>query len=114
MKPGGSPNRALRQRALALADRLRLKPRIIRIQEMRRKWGSCSSTGAVTLARDLADVKPDFQYFVILHELLHLRVPKHGRLFRALMASYVPGWRQHDAERRPCLCSNSRRPRSPG
>lgn len=67
---------------------------------MRRKWGSCSSAGTVTLALDLAEEKPGFQDFVIVHELLHLRVPKHGRVFRALMSAYVPGWRKHDETRR--------------
>ncbi|MFQ3684915.1 YgjP-like metallopeptidase domain-containing protein, partial [Roseiflexus sp.] len=26
---------------------------------------------------------------VIVHELLHLKVPNHGRLFRALLKSYL-------------------------
>ena len=36
---------------------------------------------------------------VIAHELLHLRVPNHGRLFKALMSAHVPGWRELDKER---------------
>lgn len=64
---------------------------------MRRKWGSCSSKGIVTLARDLAEQERDFQEFVIVHELLHLRVPNHGRLFKALMTAYVPNWRRLQA-----------------
>ena len=47
-----------------------------------RKWGSCSTRGIVTLAADLADQQTGFQDFVIAHELLHLRVPNHGRLFK--------------------------------
>jgi hypothetical protein len=31
---------------------------------------------------------------VIVHELLHLGVATHGRLFKALMNAYVPGWGQ--------------------
>lgn len=94
------PAQGLRRRAQAWAVRMRVKPRVIRVQEMRRKWGSCSSAGTVTLALDLTEEKPGFQDFVIVHELLHLRVPKHGRVFRALMTAYVPGWRKHDATRR--------------
>jgi predicted metal-dependent hydrolase len=60
---------------------------------MTRKWGSCSTTGIVTLARDLDDQDTGFQDFVIVHELLHLKVPNHGRLFKALMTAHVPGWR---------------------
>ena len=34
-----------------------------------------------------------FQDFVIVHELLHLRLPGHGRLFKAMLAVQVPEWR---------------------
>jgi hypothetical protein len=66
---------------------------------MTRKWGSCSTTGIITLAEDLIGQDPGFQDFVIAHELLHLRVPTHGRLFKALMTMHVPEWRQFDAHR---------------
>ena len=55
---------------------------------------SCSSRGTITLASDLADKDRRFQDFVVAHELLHLRVPNHGRLFKALMTAYVPYWRK--------------------
>jgi len=29
--------------------------------------------------------------FVILHELLHLKIPNHGKLFRSLLRAYLPG-----------------------
>lgn len=88
------PTQELRRRALAWAVRLRVNPRVIRVQDMRRKWGSCSSAGTVTLASDLIDQEPHFQDFVIAHELLHLRVPSHGRLFKALMSAHIPNWRE--------------------
>jgi predicted metal-dependent hydrolase len=67
---------------------------------MTRKWGSCSTAGRITLAIDLDDESEAFQDFVIVHELVHLRVPNHSRLFKALMTLYVPGWRAQDIERR--------------
>lgn len=60
---------------------------------MVRKWGSCSSNGTVTLADDLVDRPPGFQDFVIVHELLHMRIPNHGRLFKATMSAHVPSWK---------------------
>jgi predicted metal-dependent hydrolase len=57
-------------------------------------------TGTVTLAIDLNDESDRFQDFVIVHELLHLKVPNHGRLFKALMTAHVPEWRTMDALRR--------------
>jgi predicted metal-dependent hydrolase len=67
---------------------------------MRHKWGSCSSKGVVTLAADLADQEQEFQEFVTVHELLHLRIPNHGRLFKALMTAYIPNWRRLQAASR--------------
>jgi predicted metal-dependent hydrolase len=69
------------------------------VQAMKRKWGSCSTAGTITLALDLADQEPGFQDFIIVHELLHLKMPSHGRHFNALMSVHVPDWRTHDAAR---------------
>jgi hypothetical protein len=41
---------------------------------------------------DLLQEKPDFQEYVIVHELLHLQVPNHGRLFKSLLRAYLPEW----------------------
>ena len=66
---------------------------------MTRKWGSCSTSGIITLAIDLADQDSEFQDFVIAHELLHLRVPNHGKLFKALLTVHVPDWKKHNIAR---------------
>jgi predicted metal-dependent hydrolase len=95
-----TPAMRLRRRVDAWAVRLRVSPRLVRIQTMTRKWGSCSSAGTITLARDLDDQPPAFQDFVIAHELLHLRVPNHGRLFKSLMTAHVPDWRVYELARR--------------
>ena len=89
----------LRQRVACWSHRLKVEPRILRVQRMTRKWGSCSTRGILTLAADLAEQDAGFQDFVIAHELLHLRIPNHGRLFKALMSVHVPGWRSWDVRR---------------
>ena len=94
MKSSLYPVQELRRRALAWAVRLKVNPRVIRIQVMRRKWGSCSSAGTVTLAQDLVDQDERFQDYVVVHELLHLRYSNHGRMFKALMSAHVPRWRE--------------------
>lgn len=66
---------------------------------MTRKWGSCSTTGVVTLSDDLTSRPVKFQEYVIAHELLHLKVKNHGKLFRASMGAYFPGWRAQDLQR---------------
>ncbi len=91
--------KAIRGRVEHWAQRLNVRPRLVRVQRMTRKWGSCSTSGIVTLAADLADQDTDFQNFVIAHELLHLRVPNHGKLFKALMTAHLPDWKRYDVRR---------------
>ena len=86
----------MKERVAHWAFRLKVRPRLVRVQRMTRKWGSCSAAGTITLATDLSDKETVFQDFVIAHELLHLRVPNHGRLFKALMSAHVPNWRALD------------------
>jgi predicted metal-dependent hydrolase len=88
-----SPAARLKRRVDVWAVKLRVLPRVMRVQRMSRKWGSCSTAGTITLAIDLDDKNEAFQDFVIVHELLHLKVPNHSRLFKALMTVHVPMWR---------------------
>ncbi|MYC97563.1 MAG: M48 family metallopeptidase [Caldilineaceae bacterium SB0661_bin_32] len=92
--------RIIRKRVECWSQRLGIRPRLIRVQQMTRKWGSCSTSGIITLAIDLAEQEPGFQDFVIVHELLHLRIPNHGKLFKALMSVYVPAWKEHNMKGR--------------
>jgi len=100
MKSALYPSQALKRRAMAWAIKLRVNPRVIRVQEMSRKWGSCSSAGTVTLATELVEKDEHFQDYVMVHELLHLRFSTHGRVFKALMSAHVPGWRSLEQRNR--------------
>lgn len=99
MKAANDRRELLRRRAKQWACRLKVAPRIVRVGRMTRKWGSCSTLGTVTLAADLTHQSLGFQDFVIVHELLHLRLPNHGKLFRATMTAYVPNWKRYNIER---------------
>ena len=96
MQTRDDQHEALRTRVETWALRLAVRTPRIRIQHMSRKWGSCSTSGTITLASDLTEREAEFQDFVIVHELLHFRVPNHGKLFKALMTAHLPNWREHD------------------
>ena len=98
MKSSLYPIEDLKRKTLGWAAKLKVNPKVIRVQDMRTKWGSCSVSGTVTLARDLTEQEAKFQDYVIVHELLHLRLPTHGRVFKALLSAHVPGWRGIDAK----------------
>lgn len=58
---------------------------------MTRKWASCSVAGRVTFSLELLDQPVSFQHYVIAHELLHLRIRNHGKLFAATLKAHLPG-----------------------
>lgn len=72
---------------------------------MTRKWASCSPGGRLCFSASLVSEEPVFQEVVIVHELLHLRVPNHGRLFKSLMTAYVPDWKVIGSGRTVQRCS---------
>ncbi|MEZ7004895.1 M48 family metallopeptidase [Streptomyces sp. AD55] len=93
------PDQQLRRRAMAWALQLKVNPKRVDIAEMPKKWGSCTSDGVVTFADELAETDKDFQDYVIVHELLHLRYRTHGKRFHAMMSALVPDWRELERKR---------------
>jgi len=73
----------------AWAQRLGVTPREIHLRPMKRKWASCSSRGRLTFNTELLRQPAAFRREVIVHELLHLKVPNHGPLFKALLKAYL-------------------------
>ena len=57
---------------------------------MSQKWASCSSAQYVCFSEALLEKPLVFQNYVIVHELLRLRVPNHGKLFKSLLSVYLP------------------------
>jgi predicted metal-dependent hydrolase len=72
------------------AERIRVRPRQLRLQRMRRKWASCSTRGTVSFSTEVLTQPPAFREYIIVHELLHLKVPNHGKLFKTLLRAYIP------------------------
>ena len=83
-----------RERVHTWAHRVRVTPAQVRVQRMSRKWASCSTRGWCTFASDLLEETRAFQDYVIVHELLHLKVRNHSRVFRSLLTTHIPHWRR--------------------
>lgn len=68
-----------------------LSPAKITVRKMARRWGTCyHREGTVHLSLSLAEYPPECLSYVLLHELLHLRYPDHGREFHAALDRYMP------------------------
>jgi hypothetical protein len=78
-----------KQEVLAWADELGVKPKEIHMREMKRKWASCSSKGRLTFSPSLLNEPEKARTEKILHELLHLKYPNHGKMFNVLLRAYL-------------------------
>jgi predicted metal-dependent hydrolase len=89
------------------ATKIGAKPKRVQIQRMTTKWASCSTTGRICFSTELLDEPAAFREVVIVHELLHLLVPNHGKLFKSLMTAYLPDWERRIGSRANSLCGSS-------
>jgi predicted metal-dependent hydrolase len=94
----------LRHTVYYWASRIGVQPIRVQILSMKRKWASCSTTGWIRFSRDLIQEDFRFREVVIVHELLHLQVPNHGKLFKSLMNAYVPDWQKIAKEKVARVC----------
>jgi len=68
---------------------------------MKRKWASISTSGRLTLNNELLDLPKPLGEFVVVHELVHLLAPNHGRVFKSFMHAYLPDWQQRERALQP-------------
>ena len=64
------------------------------IRKMRTRWGSCNTRSRkIIFNLDLIKKKPEFIEYVVLHEIVHIKIPNHGSTFKAMLDKYIPTWR---------------------
>ncbi len=75
-------------------EKYNVKPEAIFIQEMPKRWGSCTPKGKIILNPELIKApKPCIEY-VIIHELCHLVHPNHTTAFVQLQEKVMPDWQK--------------------
>jgi len=80
----------LSRRLANLSSSLGVRPSRLSIRGQRTRWGSCSTSGAISLNWRLMLVPSALSDYVIVHELCHLRHMDHSRRFWDMVASAVP------------------------
>lgn len=71
------------------AKQIGVQAKEIHLRTMTRKWASCSSKGRLTFDTSLLEESKEIRLKTILHELLHLKYPNHGRMFNILLTTYL-------------------------
>lgn len=91
------PDRAahhLRTRLMQLAAEHGFSHGRVTVRNQRTRWGSCSATGNISLNIKLAALPPELRDYVLLHELVHTRVPNHQPEFWQSLEAVVPDARE--------------------
>lgn len=72
--------------------RLERRPSNVQVRLQRTRWGSCSSTGTVSLNAALLFVEPPVVRYLFIHELCHMISLDHSRTFWAAVERYEPDY----------------------
>ncbi|MGM9842142.1 MAG: M48 family metallopeptidase [Candidatus Limisoma sp.] len=82
-----------------LANTIGAKVTNIKITKAQSRWGSCSSTGTISLSCFLVTLPVDLIKFVIIHELSHTFEMNHSSRFHEIVDK-LTGGREKDFEKR--------------
>src|SRR5712692_6513170 len=88
----------LRWAARHWAARIGVKTPQVHLRQMTNKWASISTSGRLTLNTDLLALPKPLGEFVIVHELVHLLVPNHGKVFKSFLHAYLPDWEEREQQ----------------
>lgn len=66
-------------------------PRRVQVRNQQTRWGSCSSSGTITLNWRLVLLPAEIADYIMLHELVHRIYPDHGASFYAALRKCCTG-----------------------
>ncbi len=66
-----------------------------RTRYMKTRWGTCNhGTKVIWMNVRLAEKPVECIEYVVLHELVHTKIPNHGSGFKAMLDMYMPDWKE--------------------
>lgn len=85
--------RLLAERLTRYAERYGFTFQKIRITSARTRWGSCSTRGVLSFTYRLVMAPIEVMDYVVVHELVHLKVKNHSKTFWAQVQAILPDYK---------------------
>jgi predicted metal-dependent hydrolase len=82
--------RYLPGRTRELANQLGYTFKALTIKNNKTNWGSCSSLKNINLNLHLMRLPDRLIDFILVHELVHTKIPNHGPLFKERLKGHFP------------------------
>ena len=71
---------------------LGLRPKSVQVRLQRTRWGSCSSSGGISLNAGLMFLAPQLVRYLMIHELCHMIALNHSRRFWRAVERFEPAY----------------------
>lgn len=85
----------IEERVERFKNRLSVEPKKIKIMELKNRWASCSSKGNLNFHWKCILLPLDVLSYVIVHELVHLKVDNHTKAFWNEVDKLIPDYTKH-------------------
>ena len=85
----------LKDRVKLISKRIAIKYSSMKIKSYRSRWGCCDHKGRIILNWKLIMCPKNVIDYVIIHELAHVRVPNHSRVFWNLVEEKDPDFKKN-------------------
>lgn len=76
------------------SEQMGVTPTGFKVTTARKRYGSCSAKDSLCFSCFLMNCPAPAVELVVVHELCHIREKNHGPGFYALLAQYLPDWRE--------------------
>jgi predicted metal-dependent hydrolase len=90
--------RELKPRLQALSTETGLRYKKVQVRTQRTRWGSCSSSGTISLNAALLFLDSSLIRYLMIHELCHLKHLNHSQGYWKLVGSFQPDCRRIDRQ----------------
>lgn len=75
-----------------------IAPKSYQIKNLKSTWGNCSTSGNISLSKNLVMYSRHAIEYVCLHEICHLRQMNHSKQFWQMVSNYMPDYQLGEEE----------------